>query len=234
MAKRPKKPKSALVVVAHPDDAEFLCGGTVARWVSEGWEVNYVLTTSGDMGSHDPNMSRQALAPVREKEQVGAANVLGVKEVVFLRYADGFFEDTAESRGRIAREVRRFKPDVVVTWDPFRTTFTHRDHRLTGQATVDALYPLVRSHLGFPEHLLEGLQPHRVNEVLLGGTANADYYVDVTDHFETKIQALRQHKSQLRQAPIRMLRKRLRERMREIAKEQEFELGEAFRRITWG
>jgi LmbE family N-acetylglucosaminyl deacetylase len=229
-----QEPRNALVIVAHPDDAEFLCGGTVARWCAEGWEVNYVLTTSGDMGSRDPDITREKLAKIREKEQLGAAKVLGVKEVVFLRYPDGFVEDTAEMREQLAREIKRFRPDLVVTWNPYRTSFTHRDHRLTGQAALDALYPLVRNPLGFPHHADEGLEPHRVNEVLLAGVEQPDYYVDVTDHFETKIKALQQHKSQLRGAPVKELRKRLRERLEAVGKDAGYELAEGFRRITWG
>jgi LmbE family N-acetylglucosaminyl deacetylase len=186
------------------------------------------------MGSRDEKMSRPALAAIREREQVAAATVLGVREVVFLRYPDGFYEDTAEARGRIVREVRRLKPALVITWDPFRKTFTHRDHRLTGQSAIDAIYPLARNPMGYAEHFLEGLEVHRVNEVWLAGSSEPDHYVDVTDHFEARIQALRKHKSQLGGAPVRALRKRLRDRLREVAKEQEFELAEAFRRITWG
>jgi LmbE family N-acetylglucosaminyl deacetylase len=236
VAKRKKKdsPRNALVVVAHPDDAEFLCGATVARWCSEGWEVNYVLTTSGDMGSHDPEMTRPRLSEIREKEQLGACKVLGVKECVFLRYPDGFVEDTAELRGRLALEIKRFKPDVVVTWNPYRNSFTHRDHRLTGQAAMDAMYPLARNPLGFPEHGDAGLEPHRVNEVLLGGSEEPDYWVDVADHFDTKIRALRRHKSQIGRAPVRELRRRIRERMADAGKKGGYELAEGFRRITWG
>ena len=229
-----KEKRRALVIVAHPDDAEFLCGATVAKLSAEGCELSYLITTSGDMGSHDRQMSRETLSPVREKEQRDAAKVLGVKEVVFLRYPDGFFEDTAESRGRIVREIRRLKPDTVITWDPFRNSFTHRDHRLTGQAALDAIFPLARNHLGYPEHLLEGLDIHRVKEVLLAGSAEPDYFVDVTDYFDKKIQALRKHTSQLRQAPLRELKKRIRQRMKEAAKDQEFELAETFRRLSWG
>jgi len=234
VARKSKQPNRALVVVAHPDDAEFLCGGSIAKLCAEGWEVNYILTTSGDMGTRDDKMSRPAMAAIREKEQVEAATVLGVKEVVFLRYPDGFYEDTAESRGKIVREVRRLNPDLVITWDPYRTSFTHRDHRLTGQSTIDALYPLARNPLGYPEHLLEGLEVHRVNEVWLAGSPNPDHYVDVTDHFDIRIKALRKHKSQIGGARIAGLRKRLRDRLREVATDQEFELGEAFRRIVWG
>jgi LmbE family N-acetylglucosaminyl deacetylase len=231
--KKKEAPRKALVIVAHPDDAEFLCGGTVARWCAEGWEVNYVLTTSGDMGSRDPEMTRERLKKVREKEQRAAADVLGVKEVVYLGYPDGFVENTVELRERLTREIKRLKPDLVVTWNPFRTTFTHRDHRLTGEAALDALYPLARNPLGFPEHLEDGLEPHRVNEVLLAGSESPDYYVDVTDYFEKKIAALRRHKSQIGQAPLRELKKRLRERMAETGKQAGHKLAEGFRRITW-
>jgi LmbE family N-acetylglucosaminyl deacetylase len=227
-------PRQALVIVAHPDDAEFLCGATVARWCSEGWTVDYVLTTSGDMGSRDPEMTRDQLLEIREKEQRGAADVLGVREVVFLRYPDGYVEDTAELRGRLVREIRRLKPDLVVTWDPFRHGFNHRDHRLTGQAALDALYPLARNPLGYPEHLDEGLDIHRVNEVLLAGSDKPDYWVDVTKFIDRKIEALKEHKSQIGQAPEKELRKRLRARMAEAGKQPGFKLAESFRRITWG
>jgi LmbE family N-acetylglucosaminyl deacetylase len=236
VAKKKKKeaPRSALVIVAHPDDAEFLCGSTVAKWCAEGWDVNYVLTTSGDMGSRDPEMTRPKLAAIREKEQLAACHVLGVRETVFLRYPDGFVEDTSELRARLALEIKRFKPEVVVTWNPYRQSFTHRDHRLTGQAALDAIYPLARNPLGFPEHLDAGLEPHRVNEVLLAGSEQPDYFVDVTGYFDAKVNALRKHKSQIGGGNTRELRKRLRQRMAETAKDQDFELAEAFRRIVWG
>lgn len=227
-------PRNALVIVAHPDDAEFLCGGSVARWCAEGWTVDYLLTTSGDMGSRDPEMTRERLLAMREKEQRDAGKVLGVRDCVFLRYPDGYVEDTAELRGRLVREIRRLKPDLVVTWDPFRRGFNHRDHRLTGQAALDAVYPLARNPLGYPEHLAEGLEIHRVNEVLLAGTDQPDYYVDVSEFWSKKIDALRKHKSQIGQAPVRELRKRVRARMAEVGKEAGYKLAEGFRRLTWG
>jgi len=232
--KKKEGPRSALIIVAHPDDAEFLCGATVAKWCAEGWDVNYVLTTSGDMGTKDPDMTRPRLSAIREKEQLAACHVLGVRETVFLRYPDGFVEDTAELRGKLALEIKRFKPEVVVTWNPYRSSFTHRDHRLTGQAAIDAIYPLARNPLGFPEHLDAGLEPHKVKEVLLAGSEEPDYYIDVTGYIDAKMNALRKHKSQIGGGNMRELRKRLRERMKEIAKDQEFELAEAFRRIVWG
>ena len=225
--------KRALVIVAHPDDAEFLCAGTVARWVAEGWQVGYVLTTSGDKGSHDEAMTSDRLAAMREKEQQAAAKVLGVVSCVFLGYGDGFVEDTAELRGRLVREIRRFRPDVLVTWDPYRQGHNHRDHRLTGQAALDAAYPLSRSHLYYPEHLAEGLQPHRIHEALLAGTDRPNYHVDVTDFFDVKMKALRAHKSQLGRYPSRDVRKRVRTRMAEVGKEAGYKLAEAFHRIEW-
>lgn len=223
-----------MVIVAHPDDAEFLCGGTVAKWVQAGWEVTYMLTTSGDMGSKDPQMTREKLGRIREREQVAAGKVLGLKDVIFLRYPDGFVEDTAEMRGRIVRELRRVKPWTVITWNPFRSTFTHRDHRLTGQAAVDAVFPLARDPLAYPEHIEEGLQAHRVMELLLAGD-EPDHWIEIPEQaFETKIEALKKHKSQIGQAPIRELRKRLRARMEDVAKDQKFAMAEAFRRMSWG
>lgn len=230
----PEGPRSALVIVAHPDDAEFLCGGTVARWCAEGWTVDYVLTTSGDMGSRDPGMTRKKLLALREREQRGAAKALGVRKCIFLRYPDGFVEDTAELRGKLVREIRRLKPDVVVTWDPFRRGFNHRDHRLTGQAALDAIYPLARNPLGYPEHLDDGLEVHRVNEVLLAGSDQPDYWVDVSKYLGKKIEALKAHTSQIGQAPVKELRKRLRARMTEAGKQPGYKLAESFRRLTWG
>ena len=227
------EPKRALVIVAHPDDAEFLCAGSVARWVSEGWEVGYVLVTSGDKGSRDEEMTSERLAKIREEEQRAAAKVLGVSTCVFLGYPDGFVEDTAELRGELVREIRRFKPDVVVTWDPYRIGHNHRAHRLTGQAALDAAYPLSRSHLYYPEQIAEGLEPHRAKEALLAGSDRANYHVDVSDFFRKKMKALRCHKSQLGRYPFSEVRKRVRQRMAEVGKEAGFKLAEAFHRLGW-
>lgn len=232
--KRPgKNQKVAMVIVAHPDDAEFLCGGTVAKLVQSGWTVHYMLTTSGDMGSKDPNMTRQKLGRIREREQTAACKVLGVSEVIYLRYPDGFVEDTAEMRGRIVRELRRLKPWTVITWNPFRQTFTHRDHRLTGQAAVDAVFPLARDPLAYPEHIDEGLNAHRVMELLLAGD-NPDHWIDIPEEaFRVKIAALKKHKSQIGAAPVRELTKRLHDRMAEAGKEKGYALAEGFRRMSW-
>jgi len=230
-----KHDKTAMVIVAHPDDAEFLCGGTVAKLVDDGWTVHYMLTTSGDMGSKDPEMTREKLGSIREKEQRAACDVLGVGETIFLRYPDGFVEDTAEMRGRIVRELRRLKPHTVITWNPFRQTFTHRDHRLTGQAAVDAVFPLARDPLAYPEQIDEGLEYHRVLELLLAGAENPDHWVEIPEAaFKKKIAALKKHKSQLGNAPIAEIRKRVKARMADAGKDQGYEMAESFRRMAWG
>ncbi|MGE3073565.1 MAG: PIG-L deacetylase family protein [Dehalococcoidia bacterium] len=190
-------PARAMVIMAHPDDAEFLCSGTVAKWCKEGWDVYYVLVTGGDKGTHDLTMHPEKLAAIREEEQRQACRVLGVKECIFLGYPDGFTSESAELRGQIVRLLRTYRPDVVITWDAFRGTFNHRDHRNVGQATMDAIYPIVRDRLFYQGHEEEGLESHQVNEVLLAGAADADYAVDITEVWETKVAAILCHTSQI-------------------------------------
>ncbi|MHB8573844.1 MAG: PIG-L deacetylase family protein, partial [Dehalococcoidia bacterium] len=125
----PPEPKRALGIFAHPDDAEFLCGGTVAKLCAEGWDVRYIIATSGDKGTKDLTMTPSKLAEMREAEQTAAGCALGVKECIYLRYPDGFLESDAELRGRLVRLIRRYRPDTVITWDGFRPGFNHRDHR---------------------------------------------------------------------------------------------------------
>jgi len=190
-------PARAMVIMAHPDDAEFLCSGTVAKWCKEGWDVYYVLVTGGDKGTHDESMTPEKLAAIREEEQRQACRVLGVKECIFLGYPDGFTSESAELRGQIVRLLRQYRPDVVITWDAFRGTFNHRDHRNVGQATMDAIYPIVRDRLFYQQHEEDGLASHQVNEVLLAGAADADYVVDITDVWEKKVEAILCHTSQI-------------------------------------
>ena len=190
-------PGRALVIVAHPDDAEFLCAGTVAKWCAEGWDVRYVLVTGGDKGTHDPAMHPEKLAAIREEEQRAACRLMGVKECILLGYPDGFTSESSELRGQIVRLLRLHRPDVVITWDGFRGGFNHRDHRNVGIATMDAIYPIVRDRLFYQHHEEEGLESHEVNEVLLAGAAEPDYVVDVTAYWETKIDAILCHTSQI-------------------------------------
>ena len=190
-------PSKAMVIMAHPDDAEFLCAGTIAKWCAEGWEVRYVLVTGGDKGTHDPLMHPEKLAAIREEEQRAACRVLGVKECLFLGYPDGFTVDEHELRGQIVRLLRLYRPDVVVTWDAFRGTFNHRDHRNVGTVVADAIYPIVRDRLFFERDEEDGLEAHQVNEVLLAGAADPNYTVDVTAHWEKKVDAILCHASQI-------------------------------------
>lgn len=193
----------ALVVAAHPDDPEFGCAGTVARWVAEGKEVVYLVCTRGNRGSDDPTMTEVELAALREGEQRAAAAHLGVKEVSFLSHDDGELENTLHFRGEVVRAIRLHRPGIVVTHDPitffYRDSFVnHPDHRATGIVTLDAIYPTARDRLQFPEHLVEGLQPHKVKEIYFFGTDQPNHWIDIGDTIDTKIEALRRHQSQFR------------------------------------
>lgn len=190
-------PARAMVIMAHPDDAEFVCGGTVAKWCAEGWHVVYVVVTGGDKGTHDPDMYPEKLAAIREEEQRAACRVLGVKECIFLGYPDGFTVDDHELRGQLVRLIRLHRPDVIITWDAFHRGFNHRDHRNIGTLTADAVYPLVRDRLFFEQDEEDGLEAHEVNDVLLAGSAEPDYVVDATEHWSTKVDAILCHASQI-------------------------------------
>ena len=194
--------RCVMVVVAHPDDAEFMSAGTIAKWAREGKEIIYVLCTSGDKGTADTSISPAALAEARRKEQEAAAARLGVREVVFLGYEDGVLQNTLELRKDIVRQIRRFKPDVVVCQDPTirwvdQSYINHPDHRAAGEATLDAVYPAARDRMTFPELLAEGLEPHKVAEVYLAGAKDPDVAIDITDYLDAKLAALRAHASQL-------------------------------------
>ncbi len=207
-------PLTAMVIVAHPDDAEFMCGGSVAKWCAQGWTVYYVLATSGDKGTHEPDLTPQDLAAIREQEQREACQVLGVKEVIFLGYPDGFLRADEELRGAMVRLLRRFRPDLVVTWDGFRQGFNHSDHRAVGIAVRDAVYPAVRDHLYYPQDKADGLEAHQVNELLLAGTDDPDYHVDISAYVNTKLEAVIRHKSQLGNRGPEEIRRFWQERMR--------------------
>ncbi len=208
-----------LVVMAHPDDPEFACGGTIARWVREGKYVGYLIITSGDKGTDDPTMTRERLMAIREEEQRAAARVLGVHEVHFLRYPDGELFPTLDLRRDIAYHIRRFRPDIVVCQDPtayyFGDTYiNHPDHRAAGEATLAAVFPLARDWLNFPEHLAEGLYPHKVRDVYISTTPNPTTWVDITDFIEIKLEAILQHKSQVKDPEA--LVERWKERLRAV------------------
>ena len=192
------RPERAMLVIPHPDDAEGGVGGTVAKWVAEGTEVVFVLCTNGDKGTSDPEMTTEKLGAIREKEQAAAAAALGVKEVIYLRYGDGELDDTAKFRGELVRAIRKHRPDVVFCTDPFRQTFyLHRDHRISGQVTLDAVFPYARDFLHYNEHIQEGLETHKVGDILMWGTEHPDTFIDITDTIDNKINALKKHASQV-------------------------------------
>ena len=225
------KQVQAMVVTPHPDDAEFGAAGTVARWVREGKEVVYVVCSSGEKGTSDRSVKPEEVAQTREQEQLAAAKLLGVKEVTFLRYPDQNLEDTPEFRKDIVRQIRIYQPETVVTADPYRRYLWHRDHRIAGRVTLDAIFPYARDHLAYPDLLEEGLEPHKVREVLLWGTEDPNYRSDITDTFDIKLAALRCHHSQVGNSPIPDLEGWLRQRAEEMAKGENFELAEAFHQI---
>lgn len=221
----------ALVITAHPDDAEFGAAGTVARWIREGQTVVYVVCTNGEKGTSDRKLSPERLAEVREKEQLAAAEVLGVREVVFLHYPDQGLEDTADFRKDIVRVIRKYRPGVVITSDPYRRYLWHRDHRIIGQVVLDAVFPFARDHLAYPTLLEEGLEPHKVKEILFWAAEDINYRVDITETFDLKLAALRCHESQVKELPMPNLESWLRDRCRAMAHGEHFELAEAYYRV---
>lgn len=196
--------KRVMGIFAHPDDPEFFCGATFAKWASEGAEITFVMATSGDKGSDDPTMTHERLIEIREEEERHAAAVLGVKEVVFLRHPDGELESNLALRRELTRLIRLKKPNVVVTSDPtafwYGTGYiNHPDHRAIGVATLEAVFPTARDRLNFIElERDEGLETHKVKYVYVAIPADPTTIIDVTQHIETKIRALREHKSQIK------------------------------------
>jgi LmbE family N-acetylglucosaminyl deacetylase len=220
-----------LVIAPHPDDSEFGIAGTVAKWVHEGKTVVYVICTNGDKGTSDPSIKPAELVKIREEEEMAAAKVLGVKKVVFLGFPDQGLEDTPEFRKEIVRQIRAFRPHTVATNDPYRKYIWHRDHRITGQVVLDAVYPFARDHLAYPDLLSQGFKPHKVKEVLCWGTEDPNYWTDITDTFATKVVALSCHKSQVGHRDSHELYQMLKNRAIDSAKGQTFQMAEAFHRI---
>lgn len=230
-----EKPQSALVVVPHPDDAEAWCGGTVASWSLQGTHVSYVLCTDGGKGSDDPDMTSDRLTVIRESEQLEASCVLGVEEVIMLRHPDGELEDTREFRKEIVRAIRRFRPDVVICPDPHRlNSYWHRDHRITGQVSVDAAFPYARDRLHFPELVTdEGLEPHKTGAVLFWAPDVPDTLIDITGTIDLKIKALLCHKSQIMGRSESEIGESVRERAGKFAKDSGFQFAESFRKMEF-
>lgn len=225
------KPAQVMVVTPHPDDAEYGVAGTVARWISDGKEVVYVVCTNGEKGTSDASMKPGKLVKIREKEQIAAARSLGVREVIFLGHPDQGLEDTPEFRKELVRLIRMYRPETVVTADPYRRYVWHRDHRITGQVTLDAVFPYARDHLSYPDLMKEGFHPHKVREILFWASEDVNYRSNITATFHLKLAALRCHKSQVGHIPTQELEERLRQRHKTMAEGEDFHLAEAFHRV---
>jgi LmbE family N-acetylglucosaminyl deacetylase len=228
-------PRIAMVIAAHPDDIEFSCAGTVARWIKEGAEVIYILCTSGDVGISEPGMTKANATEIREAEQKAAAAVVGVKEVVFLREPDGMLENTMTLRKRLVREIRRFKPEVVICGDPTivwagPTYINHPDHRAASGAAIDAVFPASGQPNLFEELAVEGLTAHKVRKVYVDAWDDkADVYINISETIDLKIEALKKHTSQMKDwDPEPMVR----EWASKTAQGKEMAYAEAFRVIT--
>ncbi len=225
----------AVVLFAHPDDAEFMCGGTVARWAQEGCEVHYVICTDGSAGSNEPGASRDEVRPVREAEQRAAADVLGVKSVTFLGELDGLLQVDPPTRKKVCRELRRLRPDVLLAPDPSRlwsvdrTYINHWDHKQAGLLALTAVMPDVPTRVMFQELEDEGLEPYEIPALWLS-SAEPDTYVDITDTIERKIEALAAHVSEEGEAAAPWVR----ERARELGEQAGCEYAEAFRTFRLG
>ena len=207
---------SGMVVIAHADDAEYGCSGTVAKLCADGWEMTYVLCTDGSKGSSNREISEAELSAIRREEQINAGKVLGLKDVAFLGYPDSYLEATLEVRKDIAREIRRHKPDVLICQYPMRVLdggwgVGHPDHMAAGEATLAAVFPTARDHMTFPELLDEGFEPHKVAEVWIMGHPEPDVFIDVTEHMETAIKALAEHTTQTGGRPWEELLPRMQE-----------------------
>ncbi len=220
-----------MVIVAHPDDIEFGCAGTVTHWLQDGKSVTYVLCTSGDKGSSDPATIPEELAAIREKEQTAAAAVVGVKTIEFLRYPDQGLEDTPEFRKTIVRVMRKYKPRVVVTMDPYRKYIWHRDHRITGQVVLDAVFPYVRDPLAYPDLYKEGYEPHKVEEIWFFGSEDVNHQLDISDTFNIKMEALFAHTCQMDAMGRDKVKKWVKKRCQQMAEGTEFQYAEGFHRV---
>jgi LmbE family N-acetylglucosaminyl deacetylase len=228
-------PKRVLAIGAHADDIDVMAAGTMAAWAEAGARVEYLIITDGSKGTSDRGITSEELRETRRNEQREAAKLLGVKSCHFLSYKDGELEVTIDLKRDIVRLIRKVKPDTVVVMDPTQVYSTepgiinHPDHRAAGQATLDAVYPLARDHLSFPELLDEKLEPHKVQHVFLTNYTSHNFLVDICDSFETKLAALEKHASQFNDQ--QQLRTWLTKSARQLGKEAGCRYAESFVRI---
>lgn len=227
-------PESAMAIVAHPDDIEFGCSGTLARWAKAGTRVSYVLCTSGDVGISKDGMSKQQAIEIREAEQRAAAEIAGAKEVVFLREPDGMLQATLDLRKKLVREIRRFRPEVVIAGDPTvvwagDNYINHPDHRAAATAAIDAIFPAAGQPNLFEELAAEGLTAHKPRKVYCNTWGEGKTYVSIDETIDIKVAALRAHKSQMGEWDVE---KNIKEWAAERAKGHEMQYAEVFRVVT--
>jgi len=221
----------ALVVISHPDDGEFGAGPTIAHLVAAGARVDYVVTTDGGKGTEDPAVTSEELSATRIAEQRAAADILGVAEIVHLGYPDGYLTPSLELRRDITRQIRRFRPDLVITQNPQRRLdhnpfIGHPDHLATGEATLASVYPAARDHLNFPELWTdEQLEPWKVRQVLLTGVEEPNLWLDVSATFEIGLRSILAHVSQVDPVAVE---ERVRERARLVGEPQGMGMAQAF------
>jgi LmbE family N-acetylglucosaminyl deacetylase len=227
----------ALVIISHPDDGEFGAGPTIAKLTRSGVAVDYVVTTDGSKGTEDPDMTPERLAATRMAEQRAAADILGVGEIVHLGYPDGYLTPSLDLRRDITRQIRRFRPDLVITQNPQRRLdhnpfIGHPDHLATGEATLASVYPAARDHLNFPElYRDEGLEPWKVRQVLLTGVEEPNLWLDIADTFDIGLEAILAHRSQVTREDVE---ERMRDRARLVGEPQGIGLAQAFLSIILG
>lgn len=222
------------MLFAHPDDAEFTCGGTVARWAREGCEVHYVCITDGSAGSNEPGVTREELRPIRDREQRAAAEVLGVSSVTLLGEIDGMLEVNLDTRRKVCREVRRLRPEVIIAQDPSRLWFgsgyiNHSDHKRAGELALSAIMPDAPTRPMFPELLDEGFEPFEVPNLYLA-VNEPEVYIDITDTIDLKLKALAQHVSQLK---VEDVEKWVRERAAKWGEQAGCEYAEGFKAFSF-
>lgn len=227
-------PERVMAIFAHPDDIEFGCAGTIARWVQAGARACYVLLTSGDVGIADTGLSRAEAAAIREKEQSAAAQAIGVQEVVYLREPDGTLVNTLELRRKLVREIRRFRPEVLICGDPTawfisENYINHPDHRAAASAALEAVFPAAGQPHVFEELAEEGLSAHKVRKVYINEFGGGDTFVNISEVMDLKVAALHKHESQFVDFDPEPM---IREWSTAAAKGKEMAYAESFRVIT--
>jgi LmbE family N-acetylglucosaminyl deacetylase len=227
------KNKIILGVTAHPDDLDFIASGTVAKWIKQGAIGYYLICTNGCKGSEDPKMTEAKLIKIRRQEQILAGKIIGLKDVFFLKHNDTELVADLKLKKEIVYYIRKLKPEIVITTDP---TFVyssygfinHTDHRAAGQAAIDAVFPLSRDRLTFPEHEKQGLTPHKVKTLYLPSFDSSKELVDISDSIDIKLKALAAHKSQIDNATI----ERIKERSKQIGEKSGYGYAESFIKLN--